>query len=132
VEGTLAFVDDASKVVITGTLTSVGAGAKFRAKAGATDGAGIKLTVAATSDLKTATGFTSPNVTAPDAVVITSAGAGGGTGVAYVIGDASFALNNASTALTVDGVTSSAGTATDDGGGITAASGTAVILAGST
>jgi hypothetical protein len=89
-------------------------------------GAGIKLTVAASTAPSTATGFIGVN--SGGTVTLTTETADTGSGTAYPLGNASFAVNNATTALPVTGATSTAGTTA--AGIIKADTGAVVILAG--
>jgi hypothetical protein len=130
VNGTLAFTDNTSKVILSaGASLKASATGVLSAKAGTADGSGVVLTVAATSDLGAATGFTTSNATAPAPVTVTKASANSGTGSNYAVGNASFAINNILTAAAEDGLTSTkAGTAA--AGEIKAGTDSAVVLIG--
>jgi hypothetical protein len=134
INGTLAFTDASSKVIIEaeGSLKADEKGA-FHAKAGdTTDGSAVALTVAATGNTGTATPYTSDDVAPPAAVTLTTAAGGAGSNAtAYVIGNASFAVNNKVTAGS-DGtaVTSTAAASSAAAGTITAAADSAIVLVG--
>jgi hypothetical protein len=131
VQGTLEFEDNTAELIIEagGSITATAAGT-FKATPTAANGAGVILGVYATGALTTPTGFTSNNATAPAAVVLTTATAGtNGSLTAYVIGNASFAVNNATTAAATTAVTST-NASTAAAGTITAGTGTTIILTG--
>jgi hypothetical protein len=136
VEGTLAFTADSSKLfILAGGKITATAASEFHAKLSESpviDGSGIKLLVYAPgTNLTDATGFTSNNPAAGAPVTLTTAEAGSGSGSAYVIGNASFAVKNIETAVAVDGVTSAAVAAANKAvGGIIAGNGTAFRLEG--
>jgi hypothetical protein len=128
-KGVLAFTDDDSKVVLlAGASLKADANSELHAKDGTVNGSGVTLTVS-TDSADTATGFTSDDVTAPAAVTITTAGAASGTAQPYVIGNASFAVENAATAVAAAAVTSAE--ADPAGAGeIKAGTGTNITFAG--
>ncbi|MDR2493657.1 MAG: hypothetical protein LBD24_00355, partial [Spirochaetaceae bacterium] len=132
VAGILAWTNNTAVLIIQagGEVTGTAAAA-FHAKAATTTGADLALTVTAASDPTTATGWTSSNATAPASVVLTTTSPAGapGTGSAYVLGNASFAINNCTTGAAVTAVTSTVGTPA--AGGIKAGTGTAVVIIGS-
>ncbi|MDR2444685.1 MAG: hypothetical protein LBD44_01940 [Spirochaetaceae bacterium] len=132
VNGTLSFGNDTSKVIL-GESASLKAGASgiFSAKAGTDDGSGIDLSVAASTVLVTSTGFTSNDATAGAAITLTTATAGTDTPTGYIIGNASFAINNATSGAPAAAVTSTtAGTGKAAAGEIKAGTGTAITLVG--
>jgi hypothetical protein len=131
VNGTLAFADNTSKVTILGSITAASTGV-FSAKSTLTDGSAVKLTVENSSALGTAVGFTSNNATPPTAVTLLQGTANtNGGATAYIIGNASFLVNNvANTYHSADPVASTADTPV--AGTITAGASSAVVLVGST
>jgi hypothetical protein len=134
IEGIFAFADNGAVLIIQagGEVTGTAAAA-FHAKAGATTGASLSLTVAAVGDLTTPTGCTSSNATAPASVVLTTGTAASGSGAtAYVLGNASFAINNSGTTVyPVTPIVSTAASASAAAGGIKAGTGSAIKIIGS-
>jgi hypothetical protein len=108
VDGTLAFTDATSQVVLlAGSSISAAATGVLKANASTADGSGVSLHVAAAGAPGTPTAFTSDDVNAPAVVTLTTAStAAGGAGTAYPLGNASFAVENASTATPAAAVTS--------------------------
>jgi hypothetical protein len=133
VAGTLAFTDNTSVLALIGAageLKATATTAKFHANATTTTGADLSLTVTA-GTLTPATGWTTADASAPASVTFTSATADAGTGTAYVLGNASLAINNASTAHPVTPIVSTAVTGgSEAAGGIKAAASSAVVITG--
>jgi hypothetical protein len=132
VAGTLAFTDETSVLGLLGAdgELQATATAKFHANATTTTGAGLSLTVTGGTVAGSATGWTSDDPSTGASVTVTSVSpASTGTGTAYVLGNASLAINNATTAHATDAVVSTAA-GTPAVGGIKAASSSAVVITG--
>jgi hypothetical protein len=138
VAGTLAFTDNTSVLALIGTggeLKATATTAQFHANATTTTGAGLSLTVTAGAVDGAATGWTSTNASGGDSVVLTTATASSNTGTAYVLGNASLAINNVSAsnseaAAVTAVVSTAAGDSNEAEGGIKAGASSAVVITG--
>jgi hypothetical protein len=131
--GKLVFTNNTSTVVLLVGASLEATDTSVLASEGTTtaDGSGISLTVAAAGTLGTPTGYTSNDPSPGASIVLTSATAGTQSATAYVIGNASFTIAGLASDAGGTAAVVSTAAATAAIGGITAGTGTAVILAGS-